>query len=66
MSMSGVGKSCKGCTERYLGCHDCCEDYQATKRDYEAKKILKKKANEFYEYTMEKINKDKRRRKNGK
>lgn len=22
-------KSCKGCTERYLGCHDHCEKYQS-------------------------------------
>ena len=30
--------SCKDCTERYLGCHDSCESYLATKKHNEVEK----------------------------
>lgn len=37
--------SCKGCTDRYVGCHDRCESYKSAKAEYEKKKdeVYKKK-----------------------
>ncbi len=36
--MKGVGvmakAPCRDCTKRHLGCHDSCEEYQATKPKY--------------------------------
>ncbi len=29
-----MSKPCLDCTKRYLGCHDKCDDYQATKPKY--------------------------------
>jgi len=38
-------KSCIDCTERYLGCHDHCEKYQAEKAAHnEIKKKAQKEA----------------------
>lgn len=31
-----MSKPCLDCTKRYLGCHDKCDDYQATKPKYKA------------------------------
>ena len=68
LNLSGMGKKhCKDCTERYPGCHDYCERYLSEKEEWNKKKALRKKADEFYTYKIEQIRKDeKRRRKNGK
>lgn len=42
-SMFEDGKSCKECTERYVGCHDKCEIYQnALKKWRERGDVIKK------------------------
>ena len=56
MQMKGVGvmakAPCRDCTKRHLGCHDKCDDYQATKPKYnqivdEAKLYLSDKRHKF-------------------
>ena len=31
--------SCKGCTERYIGCHDTCEKYKQYRMEWNKRKI---------------------------
>ena len=64
--MRGIDKCCRDCTERYPACHDYCERYQVALDDWNERKAMKKKADEFYIYKIENIRKDeKRRRRNG-
>ena len=36
----GVGKYCRGCTEREPGCHDTCEKYLKAKEEREVQKQM--------------------------
>ena len=47
-------KSCKGCTKRYLGCHDHCEKYQSELAEVlEAKRKMREE--KIKDYPMMKI-----------
>ena len=67
MTLSTVKNSCKGCTERYQGCHSNCEKYKAFRKEIdEATKIRLKKLQEdrpFFELKRNAI--EKFRRKHG-
>ncbi|MBR6289228.1 MAG: hypothetical protein IKR19_07835 [Acholeplasmatales bacterium] len=42
--MAVAENKCKGCTKRYLGCHDKCESYQEYKRKREEFNAARQKA----------------------
>ena len=52
---------CKNCTERYLGCHDRCEKYQAVKAKIAARRNEEEKCKGADDHTighMTKVNDD--------
>lgn len=40
--MAGI-RSCKDCTERYMGCHSYCQKYLSEKAEYDERKLREKK-----------------------
>lgn len=53
------GSSCKGCTERQLGCHGTCERYISWKKDRE-EMIRKQRESDLYTISLAASNKRKR------
>ena len=61
-----IGGCCRDCSDRYPGCHDHCEKYQAAKEDWEAFKESQK-ATAYEDYKFKAVIKEKiRRSKHGK
>lgn len=60
-----IESPCKDCPDRYLGCHDRCEKYQAFKKDKNNYKEELAKTKEKYAYFIKRAKEDveKRRRK---
>ena len=44
---------CKGCPDRYLGCHDHCKTYQDIQAENKKEKAAMKGRLDAYRYTME-------------
>ena len=43
-------KSCKDCTERYVGCHSYCEKYKAEKARYDECKLREREQRDISYY----------------
>lgn len=56
-----VGKCCRDCKERHVGCHGSCEKYKKSKEEFEAfrRKVIENKRKEafMHGYKRERINK---------
>lgn len=48
-SLSKVGLTCKGCTERSLACHDRCEKYKRAVAEVNAERLKVKKMKKIEE-----------------
>lgn len=57
-----VGKHCRDCEERHVGCHSSCEKYRQAKEEFERyKENVTKKKDEIlvgYRYKVEKIKRE--------
>lgn len=65
---TGIGGCCYECTEKYEACHDYCEKYLTTKREYEKKKEAirqaKKEARIYDDYKLSRVIKERRKGQN--
>lgn len=48
---------CKGCTDRYLACHDHCEGYQSWRKEQDEINLKKRRGQEFAGYISEQFHK---------
>ena len=47
--------NCKGCTKRYIACHDYCEDYKSFKNESQRLKYIEKADRIYWSYVKSKI-----------
>lgn len=52
MSDHQARNSCRGCTERHVGCHDNCPVYIAYRKRLEDERRMERVAMELYRYSM--------------